>query len=350
MKRSLTLAHIAEFVAGDVRGNASRVVTGVAPVNTAQAEDITWLGQPRYMDQLQSSQAGAVLLDRQIGPTPMDAVLCDDLEHAVAVVLDRFAPPLPAPDVGIHPSASIAPSATIGRDVAVGPGVVVAHNASVGDRSVLHSGVFVGSESHLGTDCRLWNNVVVRERCRLGDRVVIHPNSVIGADGFAYYLRNRHHHKVPHIGGVTIGDDVEIGACSCVDRSKAGETVIGRDVKIDNLVQVAHNVAVGDGCLLCAQVGVAGSARLGDYVVLGGQAGIRDNVVVKDGVMVGAMAGVAHDVPAGAKIVGMPAVDARQFARQSAALHKLPDLLTQVRSLTKRVKELEAAADHKPDD
>jgi len=349
MKRSMTLAEIAELVGGKVRGDASRTVTGVAPIDSAKAGEVTWVGHVRYKQRLESSRAGAVLVDCDFGPTPMPAILCEETDHAVATVLGAFAAPLPGPAVGVHQSACIAASARLGNNVAVGPGVVIEDDAQIGDGSVLCAGVFVAPGSRVGTGCRLWNNVVVRERCRIGDRVTIHPNTVIGADGFGYYLREGRHHKVPHLGGVVIGDDVEIGACSCVDRAKAGDTVIGEGTKIDNLVQVAHNVTIGAGSLLCAQAGVAGSVRLGKHVVLGGQAGIRDNIVLQDGVMVGALAGVAHDVPGGARILGIPAIDARQFARENAAMRKLPDLLARVRALTKRVEELEAAADHKPD-
>jgi UDP-3-O-[3-hydroxymyristoyl] glucosamine N-acyltransferase len=259
--------------------------------------------------------------------------------------MSALAPPLPAPPVGVHPSASVAESASLGAGVAIGPNVVIEAGARVGAHTILHAGVSIGQDSSIGDDGRLWNNVVVREGCHIGDRVVIQPNAVIGADGFGYYHHEGRHRHIPHTGRVIIGDDVEIGACSCVDRSKTGDTVIGSGTKIDNLVQVAHNVVIGENCLLCAQVGVAGSAVLGQYVVLGGHVGIRDNIVLHDGVMVGACSCVPQDVPAGTKVTGIPAVESRQFLREHATMRKLPALISQVRELAERVKSLEAAAD-----
>jgi UDP-3-O-[3-hydroxymyristoyl] glucosamine N-acyltransferase len=183
----------------------------------------------------------------------------------------------------------------------------------------------------------------------LGDRVIVHPGAVIGADGFGYIYRRGAHHKYPHLGIVIVEDDVEIGACACIDRAKTGVTRVQRGAKIDNLAQVAHNVVIGADSILCAQVGVAGSTRLGRLVVLGGQAGIRDNITLGDNVMVAGCSCVPQDVPSGARIAGVPAVDARQYFRQHASLARLPDLITQMRDLARRIENLEAAADHKPD-
>lgn len=349
MKRSLTLAEIAALVDGEVRGDAGRVIVGVAPLHAADEQHLTWITHPRYRSALAKSRAGAVLVDRGFGATPMPAVLCDNVDSAVAAVLGAFAAELPTPPPGLHPTAQVDPSATLGENVAVGPLAIVEAGARLGDGTILHAGVYVGPGSTIGSSCRLWNNVVVREGCRLGDRVIVHANAVIGADGFGYYFRDGRHHKIPHVGGVTIGNDVEIGAGACVDRSKTGATVIGDGTKIDNLVQVAHNVEIGANCLLCAQVGIAGSTRLGNCVVLGGQTGVRDNIALGDGVMVAACSSIAQDVPAGAKIAGTPAVEVRQFLRESTSLRKLPGLVAKFKELSRRVEALEAAANHKPD-
>ncbi|GMV96406.1 MAG: UDP-3-O-(3-hydroxymyristoyl)glucosamine N-acyltransferase [Phycisphaerae bacterium] len=346
MSKSFSLAEIAKWVGGRVRGDGSLRITGVAGVEEAQPGQITWLAHEKYNAQLRASQAGAALVPERFGETPMPAVLCADPALAILTVLERFAPPVPRPPVGIHPSAQVADSAQLGRNVAVGPNVVIGDQARIGEGSILHAGVFIGAQTTLGRNCELWPNVVVREGCALGDRVVIHPNSTIGADGFGYQFADGRHRKIPQIGTVRIEDDVEIGANSCIDRAKCGTTVIGRGTKIDNLVQVAHNVRIGPDCMIVAQTGIAGSARLGRLVVLGGQVGIRDHAVLNDGVQVAACSCVSKDVPAGATVIGVPAVEQEEWVRERAKVRRLPRMAEQLADLIKRVEQLEAAADH----
>jgi UDP-3-O-[3-hydroxymyristoyl] glucosamine N-acyltransferase len=348
MKSPPTLADIADLVGGSLCGNGRITITGVAAISSAAEGDLTWVVQPQYADQLGNCRASAVLVGQDLADLPLPAIRCPDVEAALAQVLAWFCPPLPTPPPGVDPTAKVAPSASLGDGAALGPFVVVEDGAAVGPHTVLHAGVYVGPHARIGRDCRLWNNVVVRERCQLGDRVVIHPNCVIGSDGFGYYMRNGRHNRFPHLGRVVIGNDVEIGACSCVDRSKAGTTVIGAGTKIDNLVQVAHNVEIGENCVLCAQAGIAGSAKLGKWVVLGGQVGIRDNITLHDGVRVAACSCVPQDVSAGVNVAGVPAIEARQFLRVIAATHRSPELLAEMRELTKRIETLEAAANHQP--
>jgi len=205
---------------------------------------------------------------------------------------------------------------------------------------VIHANVCIAGDVTIGSDSTLQHGAVVLDRCVIGCRVIVGPNSVIGADGFGYYTDQGVHHKIPHIGNVIIEDDVEIGACSCVDRAKFGSTIIGAGTKIDNLVQVAHNVQVGKGCFLCAQVGIAGSAKLGDGVAAGGHAGVRDNVTIGNQVRCSAFAAVASDVPDGAVIAGIPAHDAKQTFRELRALQRLPELLKKVRAIETRLESL----------
>jgi UDP-3-O-[3-hydroxymyristoyl] glucosamine N-acyltransferase len=349
MSTPLTLAEIAALVGGEVRGAGERRITGIAPLHAASASDITWIVHPKHRQALAESKAGAVLVNERFGNTPMPAVVCANVERAVAQLLGAFGPPPPTPEPGVHPSAVVAAEARLGEGVSVGPYVVIGPRATIGARTILHAGVHVGEDCAIGADCRLWNHVVVRERCRLGDRVIIHPGAVIGADGFGYYFDGGRHNKVPHPGIVVIGNDVEIGANACIDRSKSGATTIGDGVKIDNLVQIAHNVEIGANSVICAQVGIAGSARLGRMVVLGGQVGIRDNIVLHDGVLVAACSCVPQDVPAGTRMSGVPAVESRQFLRENASLHRLPELVAEFARLAKRVEKLEAAADDQQD-
>ena len=346
MSKPVSLAEVAKWVGGMVRGDASTRIGGVAGVQEAGPADITWLAHPKYTAQLRTSKAGAVLVPEQFGETPMPAVLCTDPSAAIISILERFAPPIPRPAVGVHPTAIVASSAQIGNNVAIGPNAVIGEGARVGDGCILHAGVFIGPESVLGQNCELWPNVVVRERCTLGDRVVVHPNSTIGADGFGYQFLKGRHVKIPQIGTVHIEDDVEIGANSCVDRAKCGATVIGRGTKIDNLVQVAHNVQIGPDCVIVAQAGLAGSARLGRLVVLGGQVGIRDHASLGDGVQVAACSAVSKDLPAGVVAMGLPAVEHEEFIRERARIHRLPKMAEQLADLIKRVERLESSADH----
>ena len=263
----------------------------------------------------------------------------------MVTILERFAPPVPRPATGVHPTAVVDPSAVLGDQVAIGPQVIVEAGARIGDRVVLHARVFVGAEVEIGPDSELWQHVVVRERCSLGARVIVHPNTTIGSDGYGYHFSGGRHVKIPQIGTIEIGDEVEIGANCAVDRAKFGVTRIGAGTKIDNLVQVAHNVEIGRACLIVAQCGIAGSARIGDGVVLGGQVGVADHVTVGDGAQVGACSGVSKDVPAGKRMLGVPAQDIEKWVRDRSHVHRVPRLTGQLKDLTKRVECLEVSED-----
>jgi UDP-3-O-[3-hydroxymyristoyl] glucosamine N-acyltransferase len=349
MTATLTLAELAEAVGAEVRGDPGVLIAGVATIDEAGSEQITWASDHRYAESLSRSRAGAVVVPTDFGPTPMPALLCRDPDEAIAEILARLAPPVWRPKAGVHPTAVVWPSVRLGRDVAIGPYAVVGEDAEIGDRTVVHAHVVIGPEVRIGPDCIFWPHVVVRERCVVGARVILHPQVTIGSDGYGYRFVNGRHNKIPQIGIVRIEDDVEIGAGSCVDRAKVGATVVGRGTKIDNLVQIAHNVQIGPHCLLVAQVGIAGSVKLGQYVILGGKVGIRDHLSVGDGAKVGALSGIWRDVPAGVTIAGIPARDGHLWIRQQMLLDRLPQLNALVRQLEKRVTSLEAAADHQQD-
>jgi UDP-3-O-[3-hydroxymyristoyl] glucosamine N-acyltransferase len=346
MQKTFTLAEIAKWVGGAVRGDAAVKIAGVSGVSEAGPGEITWLTHEKYARGLAQSKAAAVVVPENYGATPMPAVLVRNPSVAIITILERFAPPPARPAVGVHPSAILGERVRLGQNVAIGPGAVVSAGASIGDSTVLHANVFVGQDTCVGADCEFWPGVVVRERCTIGSRVIIHPNTTIGADGFGYQFVEGRHVKIPQIGTVTIEDDVEIGANSAIDRAKFGTTRIGEGTKIDNLVQVAHNVQIGPGCLLVAQCGIAGSARLGKGVVLGGKVGVRDHVSLNDGMQSAACACISKDVPAGATVIGSPAMEQEQFLRERAKVRRLPSLFEQVEALVKRVEQLEASADH----
>jgi len=346
MSSNYTLAEIAKWVGGAVRGDASRQISGVWGVEEANETQIAWLTDEKYAPQLRASRAGAVLVHDKFGETPMPAILVAQPSLAIITILQHFAPPTPRPAPGVHPTACVAPSASLGRDVAIGPLTLVGENARIGDRTVLHAHVFVGPDTAIGADCELWPCVVVRERCTLGDRVILHPNTTIGADGFGYEVVGGRHVKIPQIGGVAIEADVEIGANCTVDRAKFGTTRIGAGTKIDNQVQVAHNVQIGAGCIIVAQTGIAGSTRLGRGVVLGGKVGVKDHVVLGDGVQAAACACISKDLPPGSRVIGSPAEDYEQWVRQRAKVRRLPQLAEEVKALIERVRSLEASTDH----
>ena len=348
MSRSYSVKQLAEIVGGSARGDESVVITGVAEVSAASPDDAAWVSNPKYAPKLASSRAGVVLVPEDFGPTPMAAILCDRVDRSVARLLAAFAPPDARPEPGIHPTARIHETVRIGSDPAIGPHVVIEADARVGDAGVIHAGVFIGRGTTVGNDCVIWPNAVIRDGCRVGNRVTIHPNAVIGADGLGFYFAEGRHHKVPHIGGVILGDDVEVGACACVDRAKFGYTVVGRGTKIDNLVQLAHNVKVGEHCVIAAQTGVAGSVHIGDYAVFGGQVAVADNVTIGSRVRcAGGMTMVAKDVPDGMTVSGFTAQDHRRELRERAAVRRLPALAEQLKELIARVEELEASAHHR---
>ena len=346
MSRTYTVRQLGEIVGGSVRGDADVSISGVAGVSEARPDQATWVSNPKYARKLEHSKAGAVLVPVDFGPTPMPALLCRHIERSVAKLLGAFAVPVSKPDPGVHPTAVVHETARIGPDPAIGPYAVVDADARIGASCVIHAGVFIGRGTTIGDHCVLWPNAVVRDGCVLGSRVTIHPNAVIGADGLGFYFDEGRHNKVPHIGGVILEDDVEIGACACVDRAKFGYTVVGRGTKIDNLVQIAHNVHVGGHCVMAALTGIAGSARVGDYCLFGGRAGATDNVTIGSRARLTTQSVAVKDVPEGMTVSGFPAREHREELRERAWLRRVPALAEKVKSIIARVERLEASNHH----
>lgn len=334
--------------AGSVR------VRGISSLQEATSHDVAVCSEKQYFPVLRQTRAALVIVPRKllaaleaavpaVGRVPLAVV--DDSDVAVARTLTLFAPPIWRPPEGVDPTARIDTTAKLGSGCRVGPFVVIGPGAVVGDGCVLHAGVVIGAETHVGNKCELFAHVVVRERCRLGDRVVVHAGSVIGSDGFGYRWDGRQHAKVPQIGQVVIEDDVEIGSCTCIDRAKFSATVVGRGTKIDNLVQIAHNVRIGSHCIITGQVGLAGSVEVGNGVVFGGQSAVRDHVKLGDGAMVAACSAVAEDVAPKSIVSGLPALPHRQSLREQGALRRLPELVQQMRQLQEQLRQLSAEAD-----
>ena len=320
-----------------------RPITGMAALTDASETELSYLSSDAYLTEFNATRAAGVIVQRRVkvpedSPTPVLTV--QDADLAMATVLEQFAPPIPRPPIGIDPTARVAPSARVATDAAIGPNVVLGERVAIGAGTVLHAGVCVGDDTSLGDKCELFPNVVLRERITLGNRVVIHSGSVIGTDGFGYRWDGTSHVKVPQIGTVIIEDDVEIGSCVCIDRAKFSATRIGRGTKIDNLVQIGHNVQIGAHCIIVGQAGIAGSARLGERVILGGQSAVRDHIVMGDGSIVAACSALADNSEPKSIMSGSPALPHRQSLRENAAMRRLPDLVVQVRKLQEEIDKL----------
>lgn len=340
----VTLGELAELLGGEVTGDGSLRINAVAGLKGASPGSIVRVEHPRYLAEAEAGAASAILTDDRIGPLGKPAIRVPQVRHAYIRCLELFAPSEGAPE-GIHPTAVIGEGAELSDGCAVGAYAVVGRRARVGAGAVLFPHVVVGDEVEIGPGCVLFPHVSLYARTVLGARVRIHSGAVIGADGYGYEWDGTRHRKVPQIGHVRIGDDVEIGANTTIDRATAGETVIGPGTKIDNLVQIAHNVQTGAHCLLVSQVGVAGSAELGNGVVMAGQAGAKDHVTIADGAQIAARAGVWGDLPAGSRVSGHPARPHREEIRIQAALTQLPALLKRVAELECKLREQDGEAE-----
>lgn len=299
----ISISDIVALVGGRYGGPVDLVVTGVAPLTAARADQLAFLSNPKYASQVGNSGAGAILVgDEAHGDDPR-FIRVGNPYVALADVLTHFFSAPPA--AGVSPLASISPTATIGRNVTIGPFVTVGDNAVIGDATLLAP------------------SVTVYAGCVIGRRCIIHSGVVIGSDGFGFAFDGKRHKKIPQIGIVRIEDDVEIGSNSCVDRAALGETVIGEGTKIDNQVQIGHNCRIGKHCIIVAQVGIAGSTEIGDYAVVAGQAGIAGHLSIGKGAQIGGASAVFHDVGDGEKVVGNPAIPFREYARRDVLLRRL---------------------------
>jgi UDP-3-O-[3-hydroxymyristoyl] glucosamine N-acyltransferase len=333
----LTLSQIAEIVGGTLRGDGSVVIEGAAGLAEATEKDISFLGNRKYASLLKSSRAAAVLVPPDVETNGRPAVALKNPPYGWARVLEILEKESVRHPAGVHSTAIVAESARLGKNVSLGPYVVVEEEASVGDNTVIYAHGYVGRRSRIGKDCLFYPRVTVREGVVTGDRCIFQPGVVLGCDGFGFTLHQGRHYKIPQIGGLEIGDDVEIQANSTVDRAAVGVTRIGRGTKIDNLVQVAHNVETGENCLLVALTGVAGSTKLGDYVTLAAQVGVAGHLTVGDGAVCGAKAGISHDIKSKEVVWGVPAQPLKDELKMHAAMRRLPELLEEWKKIKKKL-------------
>jgi UDP-3-O-[3-hydroxymyristoyl] glucosamine N-acyltransferase len=338
-----TLADIAALLNVPLAAQGDRRLTGVASLEEAGPDDISFISSGAFLRQFNSTCAAAVIADRKVklpDELARPIFVVENADLAVAKVLGLFAPTIPRPPVGIDPAARIASSAHVPPTSSIGPFVFVGERARLGDRCVIHPGVYIGDDVSLGDDCQIFPNVVIRERITIGHRVILHANSVLGSDGFGFAWDGTGFMKIPHIGTIIIEDDVEIGSCTCIDRAKFSETRIGTGTKLDNLVQIAHNVKIGPHCVIAAQTGIAGSSAVGAGSMLGGQCAVRDHVTLGSRVMVAACAGVAEDYESNSIVSGVPALPHKQSLREQKAIRRLPALMERVNQLQEEIEKL----------
>lgn len=337
----ITAAQIAEQLRGEVLGDGSVQLNGIAPADCARPGDLTFADKAAYFQAAELSQATAILVSKEFSTSHKVLIRVGNPRVAMARLLPMFFPP-DKPTPGIHPSAVIADSAQIDATAQIGPHCVVGDRVRIGAHSTLMGGNHIGCDSRIGEDCCLFPAVTVYPRTQIGNRVSIHAGATIGSDGYGYVFDEGRHRKVLQIGRVVIHDDVEIGANSAIDRGALGDTVIGQGTKIDNLVHVAHNVTMGRHCLVMGQVGFAGSTQLGDYCVIASQSGIAGHLKLGKQATVGAKSGVMRDIPDGGTVLGIPAAPDKDAKRQMIAVSQLPELIRRTRELEKQLGELQA--------
>ncbi len=338
---SFTVAQVAERVRGEVLGDSSIELTGLSSAEAARPGDLTFAEKESYFAAAEQSQASAILVSGSFTSSTKPLIRVASARIAVAILLPLFFPPDEQP-VGIDPSARVASSAEIDPSAYIGPGCVLGARVKVGARSVLMGGNHIGRDSQIGENTVLHPNVVIYYRTQIGKRVIIHAGTVIGSDGYGYVFDQGRHRKVLQVGNVVIHDDVEIGANAAIDRAALGSTVIGQGTKIDNLVHVAHNVVMGNHCLVMGQVGFAGSTHLGDYCVVASQSGIAGHLKLGRQATVGAKSGVMRDIPDGGTVLGIPAMPDKQTKRQWIGMQQLPEMIRRLRELEKQVQALQS--------
>ncbi|MFT5522282.1 MAG: UDP-3-O-[3-hydroxymyristoyl] glucosamine N-acyltransferase [Pirellulaceae bacterium] len=339
------LSDLASLVHGQLHGNGEIPITDASTIRDAELGHITFLNDEKYSRDLATSSASAVLAPPNIEPdnlpTNLPFITVEDVSQSFAAIVEHFRPQRHASVNGTSASAHVAASAKIGKHVTIYPNAIIGDDVEIGENSVIHPGVCIMAGCRIGKNVELFPNVVLYENSVVGDRCTIHANAVIGAYGFGYDTREGRHIRGAQLGYVVLEDDVEIGACATIDRGTFGATSIGEGTKIDNLVQIAHNVRLGKHNIICAQVGIAGSCSTGQYVVMAGQCGIKDHVHLGNQVVLGAKTGVRHDVPDNIRMFGVPGTPEREQMVRQAAVGKLPEMRKDFKKLQKQVAKLE---------
>ena len=342
----MLLADIATKLQANLIGDGQKDITGVNTIQDASPSEVCFLASEKHAKKMLESSAAAVLTDKPITDCAAAQVVVANVNASLIVLLKLFAPSL-TPLQGIHPTAVIEPTAKLSTAVTVGPGAYISHGVTIGENTFIGPHCSIGENTHIGVGCRLDSNVVVYHNCRIGNKCIIQANATIGATGFGYSYIDGQHQLVPHNGGVILEDGVEIGANTCVDRAKFGNTIVGAGTKIDNLVQIAHNVKMGRLCLLAGQVGIAGSTEIGDGVMFAGHSGAADNIKIGDRSIIATKSAATRDVPAGQTVLGMPPQNLRRELKCISVYQRLPELAKEIKQIEKKIEKLEAAKDNK---
>ncbi len=338
----MKLSKIAEITGGRLLGNPDVEITGASGIKEAESGHITFFADRRNevdspkgkinMEHVFTTKASAIILREEIKGLSKDMLLVDNPAFAFARVIEAFYKQ-PYRALGVSEKAIIEKDVTLGKEITIYPFVYIGSRSVIGDRTSIFPNVYIGEDVSIGEETIIYPNVTIRENVKIGKRVIVHPGAVIGADGFGYVRYKGKHHKMPQVGSVVVEDDVEIGANVTIDRATTGKTIIGAGTKIDNLVQIGHNVRIGKNCIIVAQVGIGGSSEIGDETILGGQAGIRDHVKLGKGVMAGARAGILHDIPDGQVVSGYPAISHKEWLRAQGIYSKLPEYIRRLQRL-----------------
>jgi UDP-3-O-[3-hydroxymyristoyl] glucosamine N-acyltransferase len=336
----LSLNQIADLISGQAHGELQKQVQGIAPFETASADEITFADSAKYYKNLNTTGAGTVIVPRGVKGGDKNVIQVDNPKVAFAKLMHIYYPP-EAFESGIHPTAVVGSDFGYGQEVSIGPMVVVGNNVSLGDRVRLDPGVVLGNNVTVGSDVRIYPNVSILKGCRVGSQVIIHAGSVIGSDGYGFAPDGQRYHKIPQVGIVQIDDDVEIGAGNTIDRATFGKTWIQRGVKTDNMVHIAHNVTVGEDTVIVAQTAIAGSTTIGRHVAIAGQVAISGHIRIGDNVSIGGQSGVPKSVPDGEIVSGTPAMPHRLWLRVVGIIPRLPELKNKLASIEKRLNQME---------
>jgi len=341
-----TLAEIAQIVEGEVVGDKNLVITGLSGIQEAKQGDLSFVANSKYVPFIKTTKASALIVPRDLTVSGKACIRTDNPSLAFAHIFSKLIKQEPYHMKGVHPTAVIAPDSILGKNVAVGPYTVVENNVRIGDDTTIYSGCYIGSGTSIGHNSLIYPHVTILERVVIGNNVIIHSGTVVGSDGFGYEFVNGHHEKIPQTGTVIIEDEVEIGANVTIDRARFDRTFIGRGTKIDNLVQIAHNVEIGENCIIISQTGISGSVKIGKGAILAGQSGIVGHVTIGEGAIITAQAGVTKSVPPHTKVWGYPAKPHEQAKRVNAHLQRLPEYYKLLKELQQKLEALEKEIPH----
>jgi len=341
------LGELAEYVGGKVKGDAKNIVIkSASTLNRAEEGDISFLANPRYAKQLQTTKASAVIVDRERDDAKVPLLIAEDPYYAFMQIMVLLHGHRQHKKIGVSKKASISDTAKIGVDCDIHDFAIISDDTVIGNNCTIYPNAYIGEGVEIGNECIIYSNAVIYDGCKLGDRVIINANATIGQDGFGYASYKGVHHKIPQTGIVVLENDVEIGAGCGIERGTLGDTVIGQGTKIGDMVAIGHGTKIGAHCLLVAQVGVAGSTTIGNHCVIGGQVGIVGHIKIGNKVMIGAQAGVINDIPDNKIVLGAPAIDARQAKRAYSMIQNLPEMRQNIRRLTEDFDKLSSIVDN----